>query len=96
MCGDIAGVFSPPVNGTYLLNVYAGGGEGNTGGMVIRRNNDILCETRIGDEAAEIGKCTTIVELNITDSIRVTGMSDVARIAGGRSGLSGHLIQANP
>ncbi len=91
-------MFTPPQNGTYLLNVYAGGhgANPNAGTMVIRQNNNILCETYIGSETGKIGKCMTIVELSVTDSVTVTGRSDVARITANRAGFSGHLIQATP
>ena len=94
----LPGVFSPPLNGTYLLSLYGGGVSANPnyGGMVIRRNNEILCETWVGEVDGKIGKCMTIVELSVTDSVKVTGTSDNARIHGNKSGFSGHLIQANP
>ncbi len=76
--------------------------DGNPGNKMISRvdnagNDVILCTAWVTDVAMETTSCTAIAELSTTDSVRVTGDSHgpygSARIRGGYSGFSGHLVE---
>ena len=96
----ISGVFHAPVSGLYLLSVYARTAN-NAGYLYIKKNDDVVCATQVtggnsasDDHGLDTGTCTGIVELVPEDTVRDTGTSDaLARIAGGYSGFTGHLIQ---
>ena len=90
----IPGVFEPPLDGFYILTVYAVTTATNSGPMYIKRNDDILCQARITyDRQADTGTCTAIVELKVDDSVRVTGdSSNPATISGSESGFVGHYV----
>lgn len=89
-----AGIFIPPVSGTYLLIYYAAGNDGS-GDMIMKRDAGALCTSFVGDEQGEKAVCTAIVELSTSDKVRITGNSnDQAKIRGGSSGFAGHLLQA--
>ena len=91
---SISGVFQPPLNGVYVLTVYAVTTTANAGPMYIKKNDDILCRAQITEGGAQdTGTCTAIVELTIDDSVRVTGdSSDPAEIQVDKSGFVGHYI----
>ncbi len=62
--------------------------------MELRRGDDVLCQQWILDQVGTEFTCTTIVELFLNDSVRVTGNNDnEAEIQGGYAGFSGHLIE---
>ena len=90
----IPGVFEPPLDGVYVLTVYAVTTRANSGPMYIKNNDDILCHAHITvDGEEDTGTCTTIVELTTGDSVRVTGdSSDSAAIQDDKSGFVGHYI----
>ena len=87
-------VFEPPLDGVYVLTVYAATATTNSGPMYIKNNDDILCQTNITQDGKfDTGTCTAIVELTTDDSVRVTGAtSDPAVIEGNHSGFVGHYI----
>ena len=91
---SISGVFEPPLNGVYLLTVYAVTIKANSGPMYIKNNDDILCRAQITEGGEfDTGTCTAIVELSLGDSVRVTGLSsDPAIIREGQSGFVGHYV----
>ena len=90
-----AGVFTAPVPGIYLLTVYSRTYGPMHGTMFIKKNDQILCHARIGDQATwNTASRTGIAKPSPGDSVRVTGSSDSPIIIhGGRSGFAGHLIQ---
>ena len=92
----ISGVFRPPVDGTYLLTVYARS-RGNDGIMRIKNGDSgLLCKTWIADEEGEISSCTAIAELRTTNTVRVTGdNANPAELDSGYAGFAGHLIQTD-
>ena len=87
-------MFKPPLDGVYVLTIYAVTTIANSGNMHIKNNDDVLCTTRITASGQEdTGTCTAIVELTIDDSVRVTGdNSDPAAIQADKSGFVGHYI----
>ena len=87
-------MFEPPLNGVYVLTVYAVTTTEDAGPMYIKNNDDILCYAWITQSGhADTATCTAIAELTTDDSVRVTGdNSDTARISGQRSGFVGHYI----
>ena len=91
---SIVGVFDPPLDGVYVLTVYAVTTGVTAGPMNIKINDDILCWARITANAQQdTGTCTAIVELTTGDSGRVTGdNSEPATIRADRSGFVGHHI----
>ena len=96
----ISGVFHASVSGLYLLSMYARTAD-DSGDLFVRKNDEVVCRTQVtggngGSDALghDTGTCTGIAELVPEDSVRVTGTSDdPARIAAGKSGFIGHLIQ---
>ena len=89
------GVFEPPVNGVYVLTVYALTESIENGPMFLRNNDDVLCQTWLPQDQDVLGTgtCTAVVELVVGDSVRVTGSSDIpAIISGGYSGFAGFII----
>ncbi len=68
------------------------------GQLLIKRNDEVLCTAYVrmdGGSGAYTSTCTAIVELLMTDSVRVTGNSDdPASIQATYSGFAGHLIEA--
>ena len=91
---SIVGVFEPPLDGVYVLTVYAVTTGVNAGLVYIKNNDNILCQAHITqDNGQATGTCTAIVELTTDDSVRVTGgSSDPATIQVGKSGFVGHYI----
>ena len=84
----IPGVFEPPLDGFYILTVYAVTTATNSGPMYIKRNDDILCQARITYYGqADTGTCTAIVELRVTGD-----SSNPATISGSESGFVGHYV----
>ena len=65
--------------------------------MFIMNNDAVLCTTFISENAGQnSATCTTIAQLAIGDSVRVTGDSaDPALIKGEYSGFAGHIINDN-
>ena len=60
-----AGFFVPPVDGVYLLSVYAGRTDAEGGPMYMKNNDAMLCEAFItADSNAEIVTCTAIAQLS--------------------------------
>ena len=89
-------MFEPPFDGTYILTVYATASSQN-GPMFIKKNDDVLCSTFISENNGyNSATCTTIAQLAIADSVRVTGDSaDPALIQAEYSGFAGHIINDN-
>ena len=87
-------VFTLPIDGTYLLTVYAVTAETQNGPVYIKNNDAVLCAMRIIENLGQNGApCSTIVQLEIGESVRVTGDgADAARIQGGYSGFAGYII----
>ena len=87
-------MFRPPLDGVYVLTVYAVTTGTHNGAMYIKRNDDVLCQANITQGGqSETGMCTATVELTTDDSVRVTGASnDPAKIKGNFSGFVGHYI----
>ncbi len=89
----ISGVFSPPVDGTYLLTTYVWHNTDNNEELYLKRNDEVLCAGNLNDPA--MATCTAVAELYIGDSVRVTGDSaDPAVIQAFYSGFAGHIINA--
>ena len=66
---NVPGVFEPPIDGVYLLTVYANAAP-DQNGLVIIRNNDIeLCRTYVAPDSNESSTCTAITQLAIGDSV---------------------------
>ena len=91
---SIVGVFEPPLDGVYVLTVYAVANKTDRGPMFIKNNDDVLCHAQITESSnQDTGTCTAIVELTIDDSVIVTGeSSDPATIQANKSGFVGHYI----
>ena len=87
-------MFEPPLNGVYVLTVYAAATNQANGPMYIKKNDDILCYAYITQGGqADTGTCTAIVQMTLGDSVRVTGdSSNPAIVSGSRSGFVGHYI----
>ena len=87
-------MFEPPLDGVYVLTVYAVATNTQNGPMFIKKNDDILCQAWITQSGHDdTGMCTAIGELTIDDSVRVTGdSSDPAIIRFDTSGFVGHYI----
>ena len=87
-------MFEPPLDGVYVLTVYAATTTANAGPMYIKNNDDILCQAQITQNGkSDTGTCTAIAELNTGDSVRVTGdRTDPAIINALNSGFVGHYI----
>ena len=87
-------MFQPPLNGVYVLTVYAVTTTANGGKMYIKNNDDILCQGHVTPGASwDTGTCTAIVQLTVGDSVRVTGdSSNLAEIFRTMSGFVGHYI----
>ena len=62
--------------------------------MYVKNNDFVLCTMRITENKGQTGaSCSVIVQLEIGDSVRVTGDgADAARIQGVNSGFVGHII----
>ena len=90
----ISGVFEPPVDGVYLLGVYAISAQITNGHLFIKNNDNELCRAFVtGGYGPQTSTCSAIAELAVGDSVRVTGDgSDPAVIKAGTSGFFGHII----
>ena len=88
----VAGVFTAPASGVYLLTAYARVVIPTWGPMYIKKNDQILCHAELGDGGDwNMGSCTAIVELTPENTVRVTGYQAVLQYS--TSGFAGHLIQ---
>ena len=89
----LSGVFEPPVDGVYLLTVYAITDQVKNGPMYIRSNDDVLCQAHVTETDFSAATCTAIAELTTADSVRVTGdSSNPADIRASDAGFVGHII----
>ena len=87
------GVFEPPVDGVYLLTIYATTSRVTDGPMYIKSNNDVLCTAMVTGSDFSAATCTAIADLTTDDSVRVTGdSSNLGVIQTNRSGFVGHII----
>ena len=92
----IAGVFQPPEAGVYLLTAYAVSYGSASGYMYIKNNDAVLCQVYVYESNAYSATCSTIAQLAVGDSGRITGSSSYsASIQSGWSGFVGHIISDN-
>ena len=91
------GVFNPPIDGVYLLTVYAVPTQEQNGEMYIKNNDVILCTGYItAGTGYEAGTCSAIAELVVGDSVRVTGNSGGPAVMNAPyCGFTGHIISDN-
>ena len=91
------GGFRAPVDGVYHFTFYGLVATGDGGPALIKHNDDVLCQCWLRNGPhVDTSTCTAIVELEVGDSVRVTGSSgNPAGIRGGlQSGFTGFLINA--
>ena len=90
------GVFNPPVDGTYLLTVYAITVGTDGGPMYIKKNDAVLCSAWVVEANAYTATCSAVTQLAVGDSVRVTGSSsNPATIQAPYCGFVGHIISDN-
>ena len=64
--------------------------------MHIKNNDAVLCQAYVYESNAYSATCSTIIQLAIGDSVRVTGNSKYsASIYAYYSGFGGHIISDN-
>ena len=89
-------MFEPPIDGVYLLTVYAIATPDQDGPVIIKNNDVELCRTWVAATSIETGTCSAVAQLAVGDSVRVTGDSSfAATIEAVYSGFVGHIISDN-
>ena len=93
---EITGVFSPPVHGLYyLVSVVTSAYGSGFQFRIMRNGRDQLCRATTAVDSELGGICVSVIELNIGDSVYVSGVSaDTSGIVRGQeSSFSGYLIE---
>ena len=90
----LSGIFTPTLNGTYLLSVHVKGYQ-NNGDIVIQRNGaDILCRTwLVNGPNLDPTSCTAAAHLSAGDAVQVmAGTTQQVGISGNYRHFSGLLV----
>ena len=84
------------MDGVYFLTAYAQSYGGDAGNMFIKNNDAVLCQAYVYPTSGIAESCSAIVQLDIGDSVRVTGASsDPTTLTALYSGFVGHIISDN-
>ena len=93
---EITGIFSPPVSGLYyLVSVVTSAYGSGFQFRIVKNGHDQLCRATTAVDSELGGTCVSVVELNISDSVYVSGVSadTWGTVRGQESSFSGYLIE---